>query len=312
MGILVYLQLMLWAPVLVNAGDANVPHIHPGNRVKPFKAGAPDVSLSGGDQTNLRAGKMIKRQIISEDGSGTALAVQDVEAHVSVVLARILDFSNYPKMVDGVTECGNYREVTHSNGTQTLMTRMVLSAAFIKFEGFFHHTYYPKLASVTWTLDYTRKSDFVDSVGYWYVANHPERPDTAARVFYSVNVIPGDWVPGYVVKLLQDKALDDAVAWVKKESEKQIPASISPNAPKRDSARSRDPESANSKRTLATFLQPDSLECIFWSITPRTASRPWPLSCDAKAAAALASARAAEAAALAERKESSWYAYFFE
>ena len=105
---------------------------------------------------------MVKRQVLDkETGSGTALAVQDVGATPETVLGRITDFPNYPKMVSGVSECSNYMEKVHSNKTQTLMTRMVMKAAVMKFEGFFHHTYYPTLSSVTWTLDYDRTSDFV-------------------------------------------------------------------------------------------------------------------------------------------------------
>lgn len=51
-------------------------------------------------------------------------------------------------MVSGVSACSNYAEVTHPNGTQTLMTHMVIKAAILKFTGYFHHTYYPTLNSV--------------------------------------------------------------------------------------------------------------------------------------------------------------------
>jgi len=40
-------------------------------------------------------------------------------------------------------------------------------------------------------------------VGYWYVAPHPAKPDASARVFYSVKLLPGELVPGFVVDILQ-------------------------------------------------------------------------------------------------------------
>ena len=282
---------------VVHGGDASRPHSHPGDRNKPFKAGAPDVTLTVVEQQKLATGVTIQRQIVDKAaGTATALAVQDVAAPVSVVLERIVDFPNYPNMVSGVSECGNYREVSHSNGTKTLMTRMVLNAAWLKFEGFFHHTYYPSLQSVTWTLDYTRFSDFVDSVGYWYVAKHPDHPETASRVFYSINVIPGEWVPQMVVDILQKKALTDATAWVKVESEKRAPPPPLPPKPSTTMA------AASSKRS-----GPKSLQCKLWSVMPATASQPRPSSCSAAAVAAAAAA----AAAAAEAASGSWYSYLF-
>ena len=72
-------------------------------------------------------------------------------------------------MVSGVSACKNYAETTHKNGTRTIMTRMVIGAAMVKIEYFIHHTYYPDLSSITWTLDYTRESQLDESVGFWYI-----------------------------------------------------------------------------------------------------------------------------------------------
>ena len=82
------------------------------------------------------------------------------------------------------------------------------------------HLYYPALNSLTWTLDYSKKSDFDDSVGYWYVVPHPDRPGWS-RVYYSVAVNMYDWVPKTVVNFMSTKALTDATGWVKKFSEEK-------------------------------------------------------------------------------------------
>ena len=76
------------------------------------------------------------------------------------------------------------------------MTRMVIGAAMVKIEYFIHHTYYPELSSITWTLDYARESQLDESVGFWYIEEHPDTPGHT-RVFYSVNVLLGNWVPGF-------------------------------------------------------------------------------------------------------------------
>ena len=167
--------------------------------------------------------RVLPRSQVVDKAAGTAnvLAVQDIAAPVQVVLDRIVDFKAYPKMVGDVVECGNYEEHTHKNKTQTMKTHLVLKAAIMKFGGYFVHTYYPPPLSsvrsgwccfllypssgyprckprcylslttlryfqVTWTLDYSRLSDYVDSVGYWHVAPHPDFPGTYSRVYYSV------------------------------------------------------------------------------------------------------------------------------
>jgi hypothetical protein len=110
--------------------------------------------------------------------------------------------------------------VTHPNKTMTIKTFLELKAAMMTFGGYFVHTYYPPpLSSLTWTLDYDRTSDFVDSVGYWHVM---KLNGTHSRVFYSVNLMPTNWVPSWVVEILQKQALGQATSWVKFQSERSI------------------------------------------------------------------------------------------
>lgn len=62
-----------------------------------------------------------------------------------------------------------------------------------------------------------------DSVGYWYVEQAPDRPQEEAaewsRVYYSCQVRVPKWVPGLVVNFLEKKAVFEANAWLKRESE---------------------------------------------------------------------------------------------
>ena len=152
--------------------------------------------------------------------SGRALVVQDVHAPTNVVWDRILDYDNYAKMVPNTIESGNYHvEKDNKTGHQTIFTRMKVGFSMIKLQFFVKHEYEPKLNSLTWTLDYSRKSDFDDSCGFWYVIPHPDNPSEWTRVYYSVQVSMFDWVPKFVVNFLSTKALTDATAWVKKFSE---------------------------------------------------------------------------------------------
>jgi len=126
-------------------------------------------------------------------------------------------------MVPKTVESKNY-DVVHVKPTkkdplsQIIYTRMKVGFPVLKLEFFIKHLYYPELNSITWTLDYTKKSDFNDSCGFWFVIPHPDDPDRT-RLFYSVEVSMFDWVPKFVVDFMSTKALTDATAWVQKYSE---------------------------------------------------------------------------------------------
>jgi hypothetical protein len=147
--------------------------------------------------------------------------VQDVKAPTNVVWDRVLDYNNYAKMVPKTIESQNYKVEKHGkkdDSPQTIYTRMKVGFPMVKLQFFIKHEYEPKLNSLTWTLDYSKQSDFDDSCGYWYIVPHPDNPNWT-RVYYSVEVSMFDWVPKFVVQFMSNKALTDATGWVKKFSE---------------------------------------------------------------------------------------------
>jgi hypothetical protein len=164
----------------------------------------------------LKAGHAYKTQMKS-GSSGRGLVVQDVKAPTSVVWKKILDYDNYATMVPKTVESKNYKVESKKNH-QVIYTRMKVGFPMLKLEFFVKHIYYPQLNSLTWTLDYSKKSDFNDSCGYWYVIPVPG-DETMSRVYYSVQVSMFDWVPKFVVDFMSTKALTDATGWVKKFSE---------------------------------------------------------------------------------------------
>ena len=131
-------------------------------------------------------------------------------------------------MVNGCTNSKNYGIINHkatkSNKflSQTIYTRMKIGLSVIQLEYFIKHQYHPKLNVLTWTLDYEKKSDLDDSVGYWYIVQHPSKGSNWSRVYYSVDVSLPHWLPGFAKEFFSTKALTDATAWVKRESEKQF------------------------------------------------------------------------------------------
>jgi hypothetical protein len=158
--------------------------------------------------------------------SGRGLVVQDVDAPTNIVWDRILDYDNYSNMVPKTVESKNYNIIEHkptkSNNylEREIYTRMKVGFPMLKLEFFIrHYLHINEYKSLTWTLDYTKESDFDDSCGYWYCIPHPDDPDGRTRLYYSVQVSMFDWVPAFVVDFMSKKALTDATAWVKKYSE---------------------------------------------------------------------------------------------
>ncbi|CAM9689553.1 unnamed protein product [Scytosiphon promiscuus] len=205
-------------------------HPHQG-KVKPYKPGMPDIKLTKKQLTDLNGGDLVQDMLkgeTDEDGGkgGRALAVQDINAPAEYVWDRILDFGNYNKMVPKVTECKNYETQTLRNGTEIYKTNLKLNVFGVKLNSFFFHSYFPSKSSMTWTLDYTKKSTLDDSVGFWHVAKHPaqDKQDDWSRVYYSVQLRIPSWIPGIVIGYLNKKAIREATTWVKRESEQKYKA----------------------------------------------------------------------------------------
>eukprot|EP00549_Striatella_unipunctata_P023597 CAMPEP_0118701862 /NCGR_PEP_ID=MMETSP0800-20121206/17519_1 /TAXON_ID=210618 ORGANISM="Striatella unipunctata, Strain CCMP2910" /NCGR_SAMPLE_ID=MMETSP0800 /ASSEMBLY_ACC=CAM_ASM_000638 /LENGTH=317 /DNA_ID=CAMNT_0006602895 /DNA_START=332 /DNA_END=1285 /DNA_ORIENTATION=+ len=208
---------------MVMGASFHEPHKHQG-KVEPFPPGDPNVPLDDAALKILKEGKPYKTQIRT-GVSGRGLCVQDVDASADVIWGRILDYNHYSKMVPSTLDSELYAEETHKPTKQnqflekSIYARLKIGVSFVKLEFYCKHSYHPSLNSLTWTLDYTKKSDLDDSVGYWYVLPLDEGH---SRVFYSVSMSVFDWVPSFVVDILSTKALTDATGWVKKYSELEM------------------------------------------------------------------------------------------
>jgi hypothetical protein len=195
----------------------SAPHPHQGV-VKPFSGGDPGVKLDGKALRTLQTGLPYSTQIQSGT-NGRGLVVQDVKAPVNVVWGRILDFNSYNKMVPKTAESSIYKQEKLRHGQERIWVRMKVGFPMLKLQFFINHLHDPAKNSLTWTLDYSQKSDLDDSVGFWYVIPHPDNPANWTRVYYSVEVSMFSWVPKFVVEFMSKQALTDATAWVKRQSE---------------------------------------------------------------------------------------------
>ena len=110
--------------------DRNAAHSHQGV-LKPYKPGQfENLSLGKKDEQHLLAGKPVMKQVMpdkdSEDTSGTAICIQDVDAPKAAVWNQILDLDAYKGKVPKVKECHNYVVRKNPDGTHSIKTMMKL------------------------------------------------------------------------------------------------------------------------------------------------------------------------------------------
>ena len=191
------------------AADPNTAHPHQG--VVPAYQGAPPaIELSPAEIQTLEQGSSVRKQLRYE-GGGRGVSVMYVKSSPEKIWQVITNFSAYPQWVDKLDSTEVYG--------QTPSTRDVyfkLSSFGIGVEYYIHHVIGSDY--MTWTLDYSRKSDLDDSVGFWRVSQLQTDPPLC-RVDYSVDLRVGSWVPGFVEDLLVNKGLDMATSWVKAQAE---------------------------------------------------------------------------------------------
>jgi ribosome-associated toxin RatA of RatAB toxin-antitoxin module len=199
------------------AADAGTPHEHRG-RLKPYPSNPPALQLSAADQAILASGKPVMRQTEGEAG-GRGLAVFVVDAPVELVWKTIQDFPSYPSFIPEVKSCAVYRKA----GRQTDVA-FGLKSFGVSIDYFIRHDFDNAAHVGTWTLDYDRKSDLDDSVGFWRVTPLPDDP-ARSRVEYSVDIALKGWVPGFVRGILVDNGVKAATSWVKVHSEQRLAAS---------------------------------------------------------------------------------------
>jgi hypothetical protein len=142
--------------------------------------------------------KIIAQVTLTEAGggkSGRGLVIQDVNASTSICMSRIRDLPMYPKMVPHVKKVGIYESSKFNNVSSSSLdgfsSRRKLLSSFndlrntqnifntiymkgtsktgaefdigllgFKFKYFLKLTHEPRYNTLTWTLDYTKNSDF--------------------------------------------------------------------------------------------------------------------------------------------------------
>lgn len=201
----------LLAAGVTHAADPGRPHPHHGI-VPAFEGAPPHIELDREQRAALDRGEAVMTTLPGDAG-GRGMAVQDVHAPPDVVWDRIGAFRDYPRMVNRVVECEPYYE-----DGDDVRVRFKVDVLGFEYVYYIRHTFRPEEGYVTWTLDYSRESDLDDSVGFWSVVPHPDKPGWS-RVYYSIDMRTRAWMPAFVQRLIAKRGVVDATEWVKREAE---------------------------------------------------------------------------------------------
>jgi Polyketide cyclase / dehydrase and lipid transport len=196
---------------LAFAANPSAPHEHQGV-LSAYRGAPPALSLSSSELSTLDGGGVVLKQVKSETG-GRGVAVMNIRATPATIWSKITNTAMYPRWVEHVSACANYR----AEGSN-FYTRFVLDVWGASVEYYIKHTYRPDQGYLTWTLDYSRNSDLDDSVGFWRVTPVTTDPPVT-RLEYSADIRLKGWVPGVLQDMIAKKGLTDATSWVKKQAE---------------------------------------------------------------------------------------------
>ena len=194
------------------AFDPNVAHPHTG-KLSPMVTAPQRVALSKGQRNNLEEGSPVFMRVRKEGSGGVGVAVQYIEASSDVVWDTILNYPRYPQWVDNVTSCTIYKK-----DGENLYTALISEVMFVEFGVYTHNRVRKEEGYMFWTLDYSRRSDSNDLLGYWRVEQIQSDPPIT-RVDHSTELLLTG-IPEFIVEYLSEDALINGTKWVKRESEK--------------------------------------------------------------------------------------------
>ncbi len=191
------------------AGEA-----HPHQGVLKKYSGKPSLpKISEQDELTLNSGKAVHKVVRKVAGGDRGVAIQDIAAPTKTVWRHITNMNRYSKIISSAKECEVYEK-----GNGHIKARFKVGKLGFYKEYFIDHKYVPSKNYMTWHLDYSKKSEIDDSVGFWVVEPHPTK-ENYTRLYYSVT-FRLNGVPGFIKNMMQKKGLREATEWVKRESEK--------------------------------------------------------------------------------------------
>lgn len=216
--IMIFSLIFMIIIVTVHCADERKPHHHQGI-LKPYSGEHIPYTITKEDVEKLGKGGFVT-QLTREGKSGRGTIIQDVDAPPHVCMDRIRDLKNYKKVVPNLKSITNIEVTKEADGSEVITSKWNVGVSLVGFTYFLKLRYDAKYNTYSWTLDYSKSSDFDDNTGFWQVLPHPDKGPDHTRVVYSTEVKLFNWIPEFVVTFLTKTALISSTEWVKRESEK--------------------------------------------------------------------------------------------
>ena len=182
--------------------------------------------LSEEESMALTSGAMVLKTMAVAQGN-EGLAVQRVEAPADLVWATILDFGEWPRMVDDVVAASVYER----QGGE-IKVKITIGVGFLKLHTYVHHVLDKVAGTLTWSLDAAKPSDLLGNTGYWIVRDGP-KGSRSCTVYYSCKVQLRSWAPGWLDRYIAREGLPRALGWLKREAEARGASETYGRAPRR-------------------------------------------------------------------------------
>lgn len=167
--------------------------------------------LDEADHEVLESGSMLMRTYQTEGRASEGFAVQVVQAPAEHIWQSILDWDEWPRMVDDVCETEVYE--THGDHIKVKVT---LGIGPLRIKTHVHHELDRAAGRLTWKLDPDKKSDLLGNRGFWAVV---PATDTSSTVYYSVSICTHKWAPGWLNRHIEREGFPRALSWLKEEAE---------------------------------------------------------------------------------------------
>lgn len=206
---------VLVAPSALGSAQTIPPHEHQGI-IPAYQGAPPSIRLTAAEKDTLRRDQSVYR-VEEVDGNVHAVAIFPVNAPPACVWSLLLDFPVYTQGILDLLESELYRRDGHDYYVKFRYRHWLLG----NYTYYVRHTYPGSSAGWgTWTLDYSRRSDLHDSVGFWRV--EAVAGDAArSRVFYSAIVRHRGWSPWWLRRVFAEGALSETSEWVREQSEQR-------------------------------------------------------------------------------------------
>ncbi len=190
-------------------------HEHEGI-IPAYDGAPPKITLSALEYDVLKHGEAVHKSI-DVNGMVGAVAVFRISAPPATVWSVLSEFGSYQAWVDGLVESDIYRR----EGNDIYVKFRYQHWLAGEYTYYIHHTFPGEQTGWgTWTLDYSRRSDLDDSVGFWRLSSVPGDP-LRSDVTYFTDVRLKGWLASLTRDAMVSSALHIAAGWVKEQSERR-------------------------------------------------------------------------------------------